>query len=77
MTGKTDASEYITLKDIREKLGWEQIEDKDEKKSQLLGYIIRDMGLKTTRKTSGYVLSLQDKRNEKRLTNLYKRYELV
>ena len=65
-----DAPEDIKIFDICEGLGWE-----DKKDKQKLGYILKNMGLKTKHKSIGKVISL-GRENGKRLGYLYRRYKL-
>jgi len=65
-----DAPDDIKVTDICEGLGWE-----DKKDKQKLGYILKNMGLKTKHKSIGKVLSL-GRENGKRLGYLYRRYKL-
>ena len=74
-----DSPEEIKFSEIANQLGWDEIEDKDEKrkKMQRLGYILtKNLGLKTKRKSKGTVLFFVDKHNDRRLKSLYRRYKL-
>ena len=66
-----DAPEDMKILDICDGLGWE-----DKKEKQKLGYILKNMGLKTKHKSIGKVLPL-GRVNGKRLGYLYRRYKLT
>jgi len=67
-----DAPEAIKISDICDGLGWE-----DKKDKQKLGYRLKNMGLKTKRKSIGKVIVLTDHTNSRRLGYLYRRYRLT
>jgi len=66
-----DSPEEVKLLDICESLGWSERGEK-----QKLGYIIKNLGLKTKHKSCGKVIILTDPTNSKRLGYLYRRYKL-
>lgn len=72
-----DSPEMMKLTDLFSALGWDEIDDASERrrKRQSLGYLLRDMGLKTTHQRDGKYLPLTGK-NGQRLKNLYKRYKI-
>jgi len=66
-----DAPEVLSYSDIAEQLGWE------DQKRQKLGYIFKKkLILKTKRRNKGSVLLLNEKKNQRRLQNLYRRFKL-
>jgi hypothetical protein len=67
-----DAPEVIPLSDILERLGWTESRQK-----QSLGYILKNIGLKTKRTREGRVISLADQGNSRHLKYLYRRYGIV
>jgi len=69
-----DAPELIKLRDIRDKLGWD-----DAKSLQKLGYILRGkgMGLHTFHTRDGAVLKYVDEKTKRKLGYLYKRYGVL
>lgn len=71
------ALDMMRLTELFSALGWDEIEDSQERraKRQSLGYILRDMGLKTTHMRDGKYLPLSGK-NGQRIKNLYKRYKV-
>ena len=66
-----DSPEYVLINNICETLGWQDKRDK-----QKVGYILKNLGLKTKRTRDGRVISLTDRTNSKRLGYLYRRYKL-
>jgi len=66
-----DSPEEIEISRIAEDLGWTEKKDK-----QKLGYILKNLGLKRKHKTTGSVLSLTDRSNNRRLGYLYRRYKV-
>lgn len=71
--GIDDAKENIKLNDIVEKLGWEE---EVRKGGQKVGYILKNLGLKTKRKRDGTVIQLTEAKNERKLRYLFKRYRI-
>ncbi len=67
-----DAPTNIKFSDICTGLGWE-----DKKQKQSLGYILRKMGLKKTHTREGQVILLTEPKNSKKLSYLFKRYEVL
>jgi len=67
-----DSPEEIAVLKIAEELGWTEKKDK-----QKLGYLLKNVGLKTKRKTRGKVIILTDRANSRRLGYLYRRYKLM
>lgn len=66
-----DAPESISYGDISEELGWE------DTKRRSLGHIIRKkLLLKTKRRGNGYVVLLNEKKNQERLKMLYRRFHV-
>ena len=67
-----DAPETIKLKELRDKLGWND----DNKAMQKLGYILRgkSMGLHTFHTRDGAVIKFVNPKTRRKLTYLYKRY---
>lgn len=66
-----DAPEEISYGSLAEKLGW------SDDQRQKLGYIFKKkLNLKTRRKNSGSVLLLNDEKNIRKLTGLYRRFNL-
>ncbi|MFW6121185.1 MAG: hypothetical protein ACOC80_09855 [Petrotogales bacterium] len=70
-----DAPEEIKYSQIVEACGWDDGTETSKKKGQRIGYIIKKkLHLKTKRKNNGIVLLLNDRKNSKRLKNLYRRF---
>jgi len=67
-----DSPEIILVGKIAEELGWTERKDK-----QKLGYIIKNLGLKTKHRTEGKAIVLTDRANSRRLGYLYRRYKLA
>ena len=64
-----DSPEIVLIKDITNKLGWTEGKDR-----QRIGYILKNLGLKTKHTRDGKVISLVSQSNSKRLKYLYRRY---
>lgn len=66
-----DAPEKVFLNDICEILGWTETKQK-----QRIGYILKNMDIKTKRTREGRTISIIDRTNSKRLGYLYRRYKV-
>lgn len=66
-----DSPEIMLLKEITDYLGWS-----DGKDRQKIGYLLKNLGLKTKHTRSGKAISLVDRSNAKRLGYLYRRFGL-
>jgi len=64
-----DAPEIVYIKDITGAMGWTDGKDK-----QKIGYILKNLGLKTKHTREGKAISVVDRTNSKRLAYLYRRY---
>lgn len=72
-----DAPEGIFTWTILDELGWTTGDiSEDNKKSQSLGYYLKNMGLNTKGKGKKRIIMVQKEPNNKRLKNLYKRYKI-
>jgi hypothetical protein len=74
-----DAPEYVQYSNIFNQMYPDNnYMDKDEKtkKTQQIGYALKRLHLKTKRMNIGTVLLLNDEKNSRRLTYLYKKYHV-
>lgn len=65
-----DAPEILAYSDIADHVGWE------DKQRQRIGYLFKRLGLRTKRMNSGSVLILNNEKNSRKLTSLYRRFHL-
>ena len=73
--GKID---NITISEIIEKLEWTENDTKEKRKNyQRLGYLLKNMGLRTNRTKEGMIINTTSKENDPRLKQLYRRYKLT
>lgn len=72
-----DAPEVISYGKIADLCGWDASTEEGKKKRQKIGYIFKKkLNLKTKRTGDGYVLLLNNKNNQRKLQNYYRRYKV-
>jgi len=79
VTMSEDAPEHLLYSGIFKQMNpYNESMEKEEKskKIQRIGYVLRGLHLKTKRMGIGTVLILNDEKNRKRLTYLYKKYQM-
>ena len=72
--GTLDAPEGVKINDILEDLQWN--DEEKAKNRQRLGYILKNLGLKTKHRRDGAWISTIDDKNDHKLKYLFKRYKI-